>query len=58
MHVAMRPIAGTVEQLKKVRLVVKLEAAQELKREATGSGMPHLAPVMQKMLGRSIYMEA
>jgi hypothetical protein len=52
MHVAVRQIAGTVVQLKKVRLVVKLKAAQDLKREAAGSGTPHLAPAMQKMLGR------
>jgi hypothetical protein len=36
MKVAMRQIAGTFAQLEKARLVAKLRAARDRKREATG----------------------
>jgi DNA invertase Pin-like site-specific DNA recombinase len=96
MKVAMRQIAGTFAQLEKARLVAKLKAARDRKRQAygkcegrkgyaeampdtvilakqlqagglshrkiaaelaerghlTGSGKPHVASAIQKMLGR------
>jgi DNA invertase Pin-like site-specific DNA recombinase len=67
MKVAMRQIAGAFAQLEKARLVAKLKAARERKREANGKregrksyaeGMPETVALAKDLHGRRSVLTA